>query len=468
MSMVHDPETIGPLEADGPAELETALTDGAVPIAVYGLGKVGLPMATVFAERTGRVTGVDIDPAVIETVERGEAPFEHEPGLGDLIDATIADESLTVTTDGELAASQARLHVIIVPVGVERWSPHEQAPSWTPEGRTSTEQLGPDLTALETVADTVASGVTPGDLLVVESTVPPGTTRAVVAERLERDTSGSAPIGVAFSPERVASGRAIEDLRGAYPKVVGGVDAASTTAAMWVYQALVDAPVIPVSDARTAEAVKLFEGVYRDVNIALANELARIQPELDIDVREAIDAANSQPYCDIHDPGAGVGGHCIPVYPHLLRAPLESAVPLIERARQVNDRMPGFVTERLLTELSDQGIEPETATIGVFGLTYRAGIPETTNAPAGDIIDRLRWQGMTVIGVDPTLDATEVFGVHRIAPDELECVDLDGAVIVTDDRAFADIELSALDGVVIDCRDTLGEGATFTVGRGSS
>jgi len=266
------------------AERRAAFENGEVPVAVYGLGKMGLPLAAVYAEVTGNVTGVDIDKSVVDRIRRGECPVEREPGLSELIAELVEDGSLNASADSVAAAADAAVHVVIVPTLVD-------------------EDNQPDLSAVRAAVTDIAQGLDPDDLVIVESTLPPGTTETVLGPLIESESGlNSDEFGLAFCPERTSSGRALRDIRGTHPKIVGGATEESTRAAVDIYEALVDNDVIPVSDATTAEMVKVFEGLYRDVNIALANELARFADELDRDVREAIAAANTQPYCDLHTP----------------------------------------------------------------------------------------------------------------------------------------------------------------------
>jgi UDP-N-acetyl-D-mannosaminuronic acid dehydrogenase len=285
--------------------------------------------------------------------------------------------------------------------------------------------------------------------------------------------------GLAHTPERTASGRALEDIRGSYPKIVGGVDAESGRVAALVYGELTDNEVIRTSDARTAECVKLFEGVYRDVNIALANELATLTDALGVDAVEAVEAANTQPYCDILTPGAGVGGHCIPYYPHFLLAGIDGGAPLIRTAREVNERMPGFVVETLADRLEADGTV-EGATVALFGVAYRAGVPETRASPAVDIAHRLDRLGATVLAVDPILDALPEMPGEHVSLDEVADRDVDAAVLVTAHDEFDGFDWTAFeragsDGTrrgipVVDGRQALDLSGTahevYTVGRG--
>ncbi|ELY87890.1 nucleotide sugar dehydrogenase [Natrialba hulunbeirensis JCM 10989] len=426
-----------------------ALTGGDVPVAVYGLGKMGLPLAAVYAETTGNVTGVDVDPDVVETINAGESHVIGEPGLADLVAEQVGQGRFEATTDGPAAAAQARIHVIIVPTLLD-------------------DDNEPDLTTVESVAADIAAGLSPGDLVIAESTLPPGTCRDVLQPFLAAESGlDTDEFGLAFCPERTSSGRALQDIRGAYPKVVGGVDDESTRAATVLYDELSENEVHPVADATTAEAVKVFEGIYRDVNIGLANELGRLADELDISVREAIETANDLPMCQLHDPGPGVGGHCIPYYPHFLLSRMDEPMDLTRTARRVNQTMPSVVVDRLESELTatETGTELADASVAVLGITYRPGVEETRASPAIGVIEQLRDRGADVSGVDPLVDPAE-YGAQPCSIDAFESASVDAAVVVTPHEEFDDIDWSALEPtVVIDGRDALDRGVLESAGH---
>ncbi|WP_254764984.1 nucleotide sugar dehydrogenase [Natrinema marinum] len=422
-----------------------AFVAGSVPVAVYGLGKMGLPLAAVFAETTGNVLGADIDPDVVEAINGGDCHVKREPGLPSLVAETVADGALAATTNPREAAGRASVHVVIVPTPI-------------------TDANEPDLSILDAVVESIGSGLERGDLVLVECTVPPRTTTDRVLPALEAASGLSrGEFGVAFCPERTSSGRALEDIRGAYPKVVGGVDAESTRAATLVYEAINDEGVIAVSDATTAEAVKVFEGLYRDVNIALANELATFTDEFGIDVREAIGVANTQPYCDIHDPGPGVGGHCIPFYPYFVIDPFETDAPLLRTARAVNDAMPSYAVDKLREEFAAERTELAHSTVLLLGLTYRPGVEEIRASPSLSIAEELTAAGADVYGVDPVLESYAAFEDRGLTPIELEALydgAFDGIVLVTPHEEFEsvrwqDVEPADGDLIVLDARDAL-------------
>jgi UDP-N-acetyl-D-mannosaminuronic acid dehydrogenase len=219
---------------------------------------------------------------------------------------------------------------------------------------------------------------------------------------------------------------------------------------------LTDAEVRCVADARTAEAVKVFEGVYRDVNIALANELATLADDLQVDTLAAMRAANTLPMCDLHRPGAGVGGHCIPVYPYFLTETVERATPLIETARSVNDGMPHFVVRRLEQGLAAADKSLEEVRVAVLGLTYRAGVNELRYAPSVPIVEMLAAAGADVVVVDPVLETFEGVPGTPVAVAELADVALDAVVIVTAHAEFTRIDWDRFDElVIVDGRDLL-------------
>lgn len=426
----QQPRPYQPTVSDG--TVRRAFRNGKIPVAVYGLGKIGLPVASVFAERTGNVLGVDTDPDVVNAVQSGVPPFDHEPGLDEALPTLVSENRLEATTDGEAASNAAMIHVIVVPVPIDDTS-------------------DADLAAIDAVVDTIATGISPGDLVVVETTVPPGTCEEHVQPRLiENSGLETGTFGVASCPERTASGRAMRDVRGAYQRVLGGVDKSSTTAATRVYDELIDNEVIAV-DARTAEAVKLFEGVYRDVNIALANELAVAFEGCGIDVLEAIDAANTQPYCDIHRPGAGVGGHCIPWYPYFLMHSTSADMPIVRTARTTNERMPLHVADRTLEAIRATGRAVDDTRIAVLGLAYRPDVPETAASPTIPLVERLTQAGADVRVIDPVVTST---AFDLLPMDEVTSYSPDAVVVVTPHTSFDELPTAVLeDALLIDGRD---------------
>jgi nucleotide sugar dehydrogenase len=379
----------------GRRDVKSAFRDGVITVAIYGLGKMGLPLAAVFADKGAKVVGVDVNEEVVRNVNLGQNHVQGEQGLDELIKTNISRGRIEATTDGVEAARRADVMIIIVPAFLD-------------------ESKKADLRIVTSVAQNISKGLKKDDVVIIETTVPPGTTEDIIRPILEESgLKAGVDFGLAHCPERTSSGRAIVDIMGAYPKVVGGVDKKSTDAAVAIYSVINERGVIPVSNSRTAEMVKIAEGLHRDVNIALANELALISNESGVDVWEVIEVANTDPNCNLHEPGAGVGGHCIPVYPWLVING-NGSTRLIKTAREVNDSMSSYVVDKVSKELDKSGREIKGSNILVAGLVYRAGVKETYNSPARRVIRDLRALGANVFGYDPVLNEDEMKSLLNI------------------------------------------------------
>ena len=349
-------------------------------IAVIGLGHIGLPLAVQYATRGHSVVGADINPHIVDAVNRGESPHLDEEALIEGVPRVWAAGNLRATTNTREAVQGAEAVVVIVPVVVD-----------------AARQI--DFGQIDAATREIALGLQPGTLVLFETTLPVGTTRdrfgAMLAEGsgLELDDG----FFLAFSPERVLVGRVFLDLR-RYPKIVGGTSEESGRRAVAFYQAVLDEgiEVRPVANAETAEMTKLAETTYRDVNIALANEYARYAARRGIDVLEVIGAANSQPYSFIHQPGVGVGGHCIPVYPHFLFNG-DPDLRLPPMARAINEEMAAWTVALAEERIGSLQGEP----VVVLGIAYRADVREDAFSSAFRLRDVLKSSGARVYGHDP-------------------------------------------------------------------
>ncbi len=265
---------------------------------VVALGKVGLPLAARLTLAGHDVTGADIDERVVGLVNAGTPPFAGEAGLAAAMAGAVAEGRLRATSDTTAAVAEGpELVVAVPPLMVDA-------------------AAEPDWRILDAVVADIGAGLRPGTTVAIETTVPVGATRQRIAPALAA-ASGLRPeedFHLVFSPERVYSGRVLADLD-TYPKLVGGLSAAGEARGVELYRAFLDAEVWAMGSAEAAELAKLAETTYRDVNIALANELARYADRVGVDVMRVIAASNSQPFSHIHRPGVAVGGHCIPVYP---------------------------------------------------------------------------------------------------------------------------------------------------------
>jgi len=374
---------------------------------VVALGKIGLPLAVQIANAGNEVVGCDIDERVVELVRAGKVPFPNEPGIEEAL-------PIEATTDTAAAVAGADLVVLVPPLLVD-------------------DQGAPDWRAFDSAVADVARGAQAGTTVVVETTVPVGTTRNRVAPRMP------AGVHVAFSPERVSSGRVLRDLA-VYPKLVGGLDAAGEARAVELYrQFITEAEVWPMGSAEAAELTKLAETTYRDVNIAFANELARHADDLGLNVQRIIDAANSQPYSHIHRPGVAVGGHCIPVYPRFyLSGATAARLPAL--AREVNEAMPQYAVELLADMLG--GLDGTRVLI--LGVAYRGGVKETAFSGAFPLRDALLGRGAQVVAADPLYDDAEL---RALGFEPWDGEPVEGVVVQADHAQYAALEIPA-DGIV--------------------
>jgi len=364
-------------------------------VAVVGLGKIGLPLAVQIAGKGCRVLGCDTDPRVASQVSRGEVPFPGEPGLAEALPSLVRAGMLAAATGTTAAVAASDVVIVVVPL--------------------VTDAAGAaDFTRLDAATAAVAAGLRPGTLVSYETTLPVHSTRQRLAPALAAGSGLAAGRGfhLCHSPERVSSGRILADLR-RYPKLVGGIDAASAASAVAFYESVLDfdeRPDLPrpngvwdLGSAEAAELTKLAETTYRDVNIALANEFARFAQAAGVDIYQVIAAANSQPYSHLHRPGISVGGHCIPVYPRLYLAG-DPQARLPRAARQVNEAVPPALVAAL-DQLAG-GVAGER--VAVLGAAYRPGVKETAFSGVYPVAAELARRGAQPVVHDPLFTPAEL------------------------------------------------------------
>jgi nucleotide sugar dehydrogenase len=360
-------------------------------VALVGAGKMGLPLAAQFAGHGWQVTAVDVNPAVVDAINEGRSHVAEEPGLVEAVAEAHASGRLRATTNGREAARSVDVVVVIVPVMLN-------------------DRQQPDYRYMDAAVAAIGPGLHAGSLVIFETTLPVGDTRGRFTPALETASGLTVEedLFVAFSPERLLSGHVFQNLA-TYPKLVGGIGPASTARAAAFYASVLDAEVVAMSGAEAAEFAKLAETTYRDVNIALANEFANYAERAGVDILEVITAANSQPYSHIHQPGIGVGGHCIPVYPHFLlsRAP---EMTLVDASRQANDGQ----VDRAIATLEGALGGLDGVEVLVLGLTYRDGVKELAYSRAIPLIEGLRDGGARVLAFDPLLDDDEIVQVGAV------------------------------------------------------
>jgi len=357
-------------------------------ICVLGLGYIGLPTASTFATHGLQVVGVDVNKKVLETLRKGELHI-HEPGLRTLVNGALGSGNLTISDTPELADA----FIIAVPTPFDN-------------------DKHADLSAVKAAGRAIVTHLRPGNLVVLESTSPPRTTRDVLAPILEESgLKAGTDFLLAYSPERVLPGKILQELI-ENARVVGGIDQASAEAGRKLYQTFVRGEIV-LSDATTAEMVKLMENTYRDVNIAIANEFARLGERFEVDIWEAIEIANRHPRVAILQPGPGVGGHCIGVDPWFLVEAAPDITHLVKTARQVNDSQPGHVVNLVKNAL---GAPRSLASrkIAVLGLSYKANVDDLRESPAIEIAQLLVEAGAQVCAYEPYKLNAAIPGVQTV------------------------------------------------------
>jgi UDP-N-acetyl-D-glucosamine dehydrogenase len=409
-------------------------------VAIIGAGYVGMPLARVFADAGKRVVLIDVDQRIVDGVNRGESHIDDVPSgeLKKLVDA----DRVTATADYD-ALKEADAILIALPTPLSS-------------------QREPDLSIVGSAAAEIAPRLREGQLVVLESTTYPGTTREFLEPILEQSgLKAGHHFHLAFSPERVDPGRTDWTTRNT-PKLVGGLTPACTERAAELYRSAVET-VVPVSSPETAELTKLLENIFRAVNIALVNELAQLCERMDIDVWEIVNAAETKPFGFMSfKPGPGLGGHCIPIDPFYLTwkaREYDFYTEFIELAGKVNANMPYFCRS-LISQALNHGSQKSLSgsRVLVLGVSYKSDIDDVRESPAEKIIHLLEKGGAKVAYHDPHV--AKFNGLHSVdyAPEEYDCV-----VIVTAHSAIDYEELVDRAQIVVDFRN-----ATGTKGTGNA
>jgi UDP-N-acetyl-D-glucosamine dehydrogenase len=419
-------------------ELLRKIEDREALVAVVGLGYVGLPVAVHFAEAGFEVLGFDVSSDVVEAVNAGRSHIEDV--RSGRVERLVSDARLEATGDFDRLSS-AEAVVICVP---------------TPLSKTR----DPDISFIKRAVDEVRDRLEEGQLVVLESTTYPGTTREMVLETLRE--SGLEPgegFYLAFSPERIDPGNE-EWTFANTPKVVGGLTDACHRLAVALYGQVVD-EVVEVSSPEAAELSKLLENTFRAVNIGLANEMAVIADRLGIDIWEVIDAAATKPYGFMRfHPGPGLGGHCIPVDPQYLAwkmETLEYRTRFIQMASEINAEMPRFVVEKVTDALNVEQKAVNGSSVLVLGVAYKPNVDDTRESPALDIIRLLERKGAEVRYHDPHVPEVDVFGsTHRSSPLTRDLLESCDAVVVATDHDAIDWDMTGRHApLVVDARNAM-------------
>ena len=391
-------------------------------ICVIGLGYIGLPTASLLGTKGYKVIGVDSNPEVVETINQGRIHIV-EPDLDILVKSAVGSGNLRASLEPEAAD----IFILAVPTPFK--GNHE-----------------PDLSYVESATRMIAPYIEPGNLIILESTSPIGTTDDVVARILkEQGHNVDDEVFVAHCPERVLPGRILTELI-ENDRVVGGINALSTKKAIEFYKTFVRGEVL-ATDTRTAEMAKLTENAFRDVNIAFANELSMICDKQGIEVWELIRLANRHPRVNILQPGPGVGGHCIAVDPWFIVSSAPEQAQLIRTAREVNDSKPAWVIDKVRTSV-DRFKHPK---IGCLGLAFKADVDDLRESPAVQIVKQLQQEKIgEILVAEPNLTTHKEFD---LSPYQEVIEQADILLILVDHKEFSNLKAIDLKkAVLIDTR----------------
>lgn len=354
-------------------------------LAVYGLGNVGGPLAAAWIRAGAKVVGVDISKKLLSEIKTGVS-HKKEPFISETFTNGLRNKSFSITSNGIDASKKSNIKIVAVPVGLKNNKV--------------------DLNALISVSKDISQGLKKDDAVLISPSIPPGTTKNLILPILEKQSKlkGDRDFFLIYNPERTFEGRALQDIEENYPAIVAGLGAKSLAFGKELLKIISKKGILTMSSLENAEAEKLFEGVYRDVNIALANELADFCERIGINYWEARKGANSQPFCHLHYPGTGVGGLCIPVYPKFV---IESAskigkhLKIVEFARRTNDLMPIKCVNDSLDLFAKNKITPKNAKVAVLGLGFRGEVTDARLSPTYAVVKEFLKKGCKIAVHDP-------------------------------------------------------------------
>jgi nucleotide sugar dehydrogenase len=416
-------------------DLSRRVRSGEFRVAVYGLGHVGSPLASSWLRAGAHVIGIDNSSEVLENARKGKTHI-YEPGVNEAFSKGLREKRFFVYGDPLKGSQDSHFKLICVPVLL-------------------TDSFSADLSAVKQVATSIGQGLKKGDVVSLNPSVPPGTSEDIVLPILEGESGLKVEqdFYIVYNPERIYEGRAIEDIEERYPAIIAGAGPKSLEIGAKLYSLVAKKGVIKMRSIRTAETEKLLEGVYRDVNIALANEMAKFCEKAGVDFWEARQAANSQPFCHIHRPGVGVGGACIPVYPQfILHTAKKSGVEcrIISSGRNVNDAMPAYCVGQAM-KLID-GSDVSKCIVALLGLAFRGGVIDTRLSPTYKVIKELKKLKVKEIHVhDPV-----VIRDPNLPPDIMLTSDLSTAakdadlvILISDHAEYHNISSEKLNGAPV-------------------
>ena len=406
-----------------------SLNSKTLRVCVIGIGRIGLPTALSFAKSGLQTIGVDINEKLVENINSGKFPLKDEPGYDEIFDSVLKTKKFSATTKIEDAVPNSDLILLSLP---------------TPMDKNNI----PDYSALRTVSSKLSDILSPNSLVIVESTVEPGFIEDEMVSLISK--SGRLEIEKSFfigvCPENANPGEILHDFTN-LPRLVGGINLNITKIIKSIYNFVFSVELVEMPDCKTANVVKLTTNVFRDINIAFVNELSLMFEKLGIDTNKVLEAAKKKYNFQVHYPGAGVGGPCLPINSYqLLNTARRTGVKLgiIESGRKVNEKMPDHVIDLISDAFRESNIRLDGSDILIFGVSYKPNVKDIQLTPAEHIIEKLKNLGANVHIYDPYFTSTKIFGIDTLTtiPDENILKTMNAAVIVTGHDSFKSFKIS--------------------------
>jgi nucleotide sugar dehydrogenase len=409
-------------------EVKNGLDLKSLKVCVIGIGRIGLPTALSFAKSGLHTIGVDINENLIQKINSGVFPLKDEPGYEDIFKQVLKEETFSVTSKIENAVPNCDLILLSLP---------------TPMDKNNI----PDYSALRSVTTQLSDILSPNSLVIVESTIEPGFIEdemiSLISKSNRLKIEETFQIGVC--PENANPGEILHDFTN-LPRLVGGINDNIKEIIKIIYNFVFKVDLIEMPDCKTANAVKLTTNVFRDINIAFVNELSLMFEKLGIDTMKVLEAAKMKYNFQIHYPGAGVGGPCLPINSYqLLNTARRTGVKLnmIESGRRINEKMPEYVVELISNAFNELNLKLENSKILILGISYKPNVKDIQLSPAKIIVEKLQKLGVNVYLYDPFFNSTVIFGLETQNNLENILPEMDGAIIVTGHDNFKNITISS-------------------------
>ena len=408
-------------------DVKNSLKDKSLKVCVVGIGRIGLPTALSFANAGLQTIGVDINEKLVDSINAGNFPLKDEPGYEEIFDKVRKNGSFSATTDIKEAIPKSNLILLSLPTPMD-------------------EKNIPNYSALESVGKQLSHILQPNSLVIVESTIEPGFIENNLINILEE--AGILHVGKNFTigvcPENANPGEILHDFTN-LPRLVGSINKQTTDIIMMIYDFVFSVELVTMPDCKTANAVKLTTNVFRDINIGFISELSLMFEKLGIDTLKVLEAAKKKYNFQIHYPGAGVGGPCLPINSYqLLNAARRAGVKLdmIEAGRQINEKMPEHVIELTLDAFKEHNKSIQNSDVLILGISYKPDVKDIQLTPAEHIIEKLQKLGVNVHIYDPYFSSGQIFGINVEENLDVIISKVDAAIIVTAHKEFKKITTS--------------------------